>query len=218
MKKLFTVLLLFIWTTSNEGILPNEHAQVNQTLLTPAPKQKASFLIAYKMIQDHEGGYANIANDFGGETYRGISRRFAWDWHGWSHVDQYKQKNGTPKWNYYFNDITDWHVTDFYVGIWVNEGFCDLESQSLANYLFDFRIHSPLYAVKIIQQQLNEYNYQFTLDNKMKPPMIEAINKTEAPVFLQVIREKRIDLYKRFADRYPSQKKFLSHWLKRANG
>lgn len=211
MKQLFSILLLFIWTTSNE------RASANRPPLPPAPKQKASFLIAYKMIQDHEGGYANITNDFGGETYRGISRKYADDWHGWSHVDQYKRINGTPKWNHYFNDITDWHVTDFYVGIWVNEGFCDLESQLLANYLFDFRIHSPRYAVRTIQQLLNENNHQFELDNKMKPEIIEALNKSDAQVFLNELRGKRIDLYKRFIHNNPSQKKFLSHWLKRAN-
>jgi lysozyme family protein len=213
MKHLFTILFLFLWTASNEGVLSNEQLPTTKSL--PA-KQKASFLIAYKIIQEHEGGYANIANDFGEETYRGISRKFAGDWQGWPHIDQYKQKNGTPKWNFYFNDITDWHVTDYYVGIWVREGFCDLVSQPMANYLFDFRIHSSLMAIKIIQQQLNEYNYQFELDNKMNPEMIAALNNANTPVFLKVLREKRIDLYKRVVDRHPSQKKFLSHWLKRA--
>lgn len=205
MKKFFFfILFLFTWTATHESPL------------RPAPHQKASFLIAFKLIQSYEGGYVNTPNDFGEETYRGISRRFYKDWHGWSHIDEFKEKNGAPKWNYYFNDITDWHVTDFYVDIWVKEGFFDLENQAVANYLFDFRIHSPI-GIRIIQQQLNEYGYQFELDNKMNPKIIETLNRVDSRNFLKSIKQKRINLYKQIVDRHPSQKGFLAHWLKRAN-
>lgn len=204
MKSITTVILLFVWTTAREAPIQ------------PVSKQKASFLIAYQIIDSLEGGYANVPNDVGGETYCGISRKFYGDWHGWSHIDEYKQKNGAPEWNYRFNDLTEWHVTDFYVDIWVKEGFCDLENQTIANYLFDFRIHSPV-AVKIIQQQLKEYGYACELDNKMNPAMVDALNKIDGNSFLKSMREKRIDFYKQIADRHPSQRRFLSHWLKRAN-
>ena len=35
----------------------------------------------------HEGGYVNDPTDRGGETYRGISRKFYPDWPGWEVVD-----------------------------------------------------------------------------------------------------------------------------------
>jgi lysozyme family protein len=206
MKKIFTLLFLFIWVTTNEAPLPPSLPN----------KQKASFLIAYIITGSYEGGYANVPNDLGEETYRGISRKFCKDWHGWSHIDEYKLKCGPPERNYYFNDLTDWHVTEFYVDIWVKEGFFDLENQLVANYLFDFRVHSPI-GVKIIQQQLNQYGNKFELDNQMNSEMVAALNKIDSKDFLKCIKKKRIDFYKNLADHIPSQKKFLSHWLKRAN-
>jgi len=211
MKKIFTLLFLFIWVVANEAPLPS---------LLPSPtrahKQKASFLIAYHLTESYEGGYANVVNDLGEETYRGISRKFCKDWHGWSHIDKYKLACGTPEQNYFFYDLTDWHVTEFFVDIWVKEGFFDLENQAIANYIFDFRINSPI-GVRMIQQELNNCGYKFKLDNQMNPEMVFALNKIDSKDFLMAIKQKRIEFYKRLAERNPSQQKFLCHWLQRAN-
>ncbi len=199
--------------TAEEAPLPSSlPLQQNASLVI----QKASFLIAYQITESYEGGYANVPNDLGEETYRGISRKFCKDWHGWSHIDAYKLKCGPPDQNYFFNDLTDWYVTEFYLDIWVKEGFFDLENQAIASYLFDFRVHSPI-AVKIIQRLLNDCGYQFKLDNQMNPEMVVALNKIDATDFLMSIKKKRIDFYNHFVDRNPSQEKFLCHWLKRAN-
>jgi lysozyme family protein len=40
-----------------------------------------------------EGGYANDPNDAGGETYKGIARKFWPNWKGWKIIDSY---NGKP--------------------------------------------------------------------------------------------------------------------------
>jgi lysozyme family protein len=207
MKKLFMLPFLFIWLAANEAPLSHSY---------PVKKTKASFQVAYRLTESYEGGYANVANDLGGETYRGISRKFCKDWHGWTHIDKYKRKHGIPKQNFYFNDLTDWHVIEFYLDIWVKEGFFDLENQLIANYLFDFRIHSPI-GMKMIQQQLNKYGYKFKLDNQMNAEMVAAINKINPKKFLSAIKKKRIEFYNHLANHNPSQKKFLSHWLKRAN-
>jgi len=210
MKKIFTVLFLFIWVAANEApLLPSSPTRAE-------PKPKASFLIAYHLTEAYEGGYANVINDFGEETYRGISRKFCKDWHGWSHIDKYKLVCGPPEQNYFFNDITDWHVTEFFVDIWVKEGFFDLENQAIANYLFDFRINSPI-GVRLIQQQLNHCGYKFALDNQMNSEMIDALNKIDPKDFLTAIKKKRIEFYKHLVERNPSQRKFLCHWLQRAN-
>ena len=50
-----------------------------------------SFEIAYKKTMVHEGLYSNDSVDFGGETVKGISRRFHPDWSGWGIIDYYKQ-------------------------------------------------------------------------------------------------------------------------------
>jgi len=205
-KMIVTLPFLFVWLTAKEASLPPSLPH----------QQKASFLIAYKITGSFEGGYANVANDLGEETYRGISRKFCKDWQGWSHIDEYKLRCGPPEQNYFFNDLTDWHVTEFYLDIWVKEGFFDLENQAIANYLFDFRVHSPI-GVKIIQQLLNDCGYQLKLDNQMNHEMVVALNKIDAADFLLSIKQKRIDFYNHVADHNPSQQKFLCHWLKRAN-
>ena len=42
------------------------------------------------MVLKHEGGYANVSGDLGGETYRGISRKNFPSWNGWEIVDEKK--------------------------------------------------------------------------------------------------------------------------------
>jgi lysozyme family protein len=122
----------------------------------------------------------------------------------------------TPDQNHFFNDLTDWDVTDFYLDIWIDEGFSDLENQAIANYLFDFRVHSPI-AVKIIQRLLNDCGHNFILDNQMNAEMVDALNKIDATDFLMSIKKIRIDFYNHVVDHNPSQEKFLCHWLKREN-
>ena len=213
MKMIVTLSFLFIWVTAEEAPLPYSppHKQEAPFLIP-----KASFLIAYKIIGSYEGGYANVVNDLGEETYRGISRKFCKDWRGWSRIDKYKLKCGPPDQNYYFNDLTDWYVTDFYLDIWIKEGFSDLENQAIANYLFDFRVHSPI-GVKMIQRVLNDCGNSFELDNQMNAKMVVALNKIDATDFLLSIKTKRIDFYNHVVAHNPSQEKFLCHWLKRAN-
>ncbi len=38
----------------------------------------------------HEGGYTNDPVDVGGETYRGIARRYNPQWEGWDLIDDTK--------------------------------------------------------------------------------------------------------------------------------
>ena len=45
---------------------------------------------AYAAMINHEGGYANVKGDPGGETYKGVTRRSFPDWPGWPLVEQAK--------------------------------------------------------------------------------------------------------------------------------
>jgi len=212
-RMVLTLPFLFICVTAEETPLSSSPPREQKALFIIP---KASFLIAYGITGSYEGGYADVVNDLGEETYRGISRKLCKDWRGWSRIDEYKRKCGPPELNYFFNDLTDWSVTDFYLDIWINEGFSELENQAIANYLFDFRVHSPI-AVKMIQRVLNDCGNSFELDNQMNAEMIAALNKIDAIDFLLSIKKKRIDFYNHVVDRNPTQQKFLCHWLQRAN-
>ena len=54
----------------------------------------ANFEDAYKKLLIKEGGYVHDSDDSGGETYRGISRRYNPTWEGWDIIDTYKRKYG----------------------------------------------------------------------------------------------------------------------------
>ena len=47
----------------------------------------------------HEGYYANVEGDRGGETYMGVARNLHPDWEGWQYIDAYKETYGEIPWN-----------------------------------------------------------------------------------------------------------------------
>ena len=53
----------------------------------------ANYHIALQEVLKNEGGYVNDPDDSGGETYKGIARRFHPDWIGWAYVDNRDFKN-----------------------------------------------------------------------------------------------------------------------------
>lgn len=52
----------------------------------------ANFDDAYRLLQNKEGGYVHDVDDSGGETYRGISRRYNPTWNGWVIIDAFKKR------------------------------------------------------------------------------------------------------------------------------
>ena len=51
----------------------------------------ATFEDAYKKVVKVEGSYVCDSDDSGGETYKGISRRYNPKWEGWPIIDNYKK-------------------------------------------------------------------------------------------------------------------------------
>ena len=57
----------------------------------------ATFNDAFKKLVKTEGSYVCDSDDSGGETYRGISRRYNPKWEGWDIIDIYKRSyRGKP--------------------------------------------------------------------------------------------------------------------------
>lgn len=52
----------------------------------------ATFDDAFRKLVVSEGSYVCDSDDSGGETYRGISRRYNPKWDGWNIVDEYKRR------------------------------------------------------------------------------------------------------------------------------
>lgn len=51
-----------------------------------------SFAKAFAATMQHEGEYANVVGDKGGETYMGISRVYWPSWAGWPVIDDWRSE------------------------------------------------------------------------------------------------------------------------------
>ena len=52
----------------------------------------ADFKEAFELTLAHEGGYVKDPDDRGGETYKGIARRYNPGWSGWARIDKAKKQ------------------------------------------------------------------------------------------------------------------------------
>ena len=96
-----------------------------------------------KTLQN-EGGYANNPNDSGGETYKGISRKWHPDWDGWLLVDKGKANNFFGELNLLMDENIKLQrlVFEFYVvEYWNRLRLTEIGNQELAEKIFDMFIN-----------------------------------------------------------------------------
>src|SRR5690606_24039450 len=129
----------------------------------------ASFKTAYeKYIKPWEGGYAFVSGDKGGETYAGIARNFHPDWSGWSYIDNVK-KTRSIKRNEHFPDL-DLQVEKFFRDFWNTQRLSEIDSQDVANIIYDFYVNSEKSAIKVVQRLVGVQQ-----DGLIGPKTLEAI-------------------------------------------
>lgn len=103
----------------------------------------ADFLIGYTETMKIEGGYANDKNDGGGETWKGVARKFHPSWLGWKIVDKIKRTNpgvSIEELNLLLGAIPELqkYVLSFYkVEFWDIVHGDEILEQKIANMLFD---------------------------------------------------------------------------------
>jgi lysozyme family protein len=120
----------------------------------------ADFNIAYLITAKHEGGYANVPGDNGGETYKGISRVFNPRWAGWPIIDTLKRtyKNGViPRGTIFNNAALNEQVKQFYyTNYWLAQAKGNrIQNQEVANFMYDFVVNSGL-AEREINKAINK--------------------------------------------------------------
>lgn len=170
----------------------------------------ASFDIAYnKYIKPNEGGYAFVPNDKGGETYAGIARNYNPGWEGWSYIDFIKRTKGPIAINTMLPDI-QFAVDKFYLNRWNVHRFGEINSQAIANLLFDFHVHSQAHAIKAIQQLTG-----VTADGVMGPRTIAAINSADPEELHDQLKAYRIRFLNSLIQQDPTQAGFFEGWMKR---
>ncbi|MEE1885709.1 glycoside hydrolase family 108 protein [Pedobacter flavus] len=178
----------------------------------------ADFEIAEIETRKFEGGYANLKDDKGGETYAGISRNFWPDWEGWTVIDAFK--SGIPQHagidfemnSKEMHDQLKFMVSRFYrINFWEGMNLDLIDNQELANSIYDFAVNAGINrSVKFIQEIV-----EVEMDGKLGPITINAINMGDAYALLTAFNLKRAAFYKSIAK--GSQAKFLKSWLRRIN-
>lgn len=168
----------------------------------------ASFTETYtKYIKPGEGGYSDLAVDRGGETYRGISRKFHPNWPGWEAIDEIKQARIIKN-----NEVIH-HLEPlaekFYENMWDSQGFNWIKVQKVADLIFDFYVNSGGAAIRMVQKLLN-----VKTDGAMGPMTISAVNDAGVG-FLDELWDARRYFYTKIVQRDPDQAVFYRGWMNR---
>lgn len=175
---------------------------------------------------ENEGGYADDSDDSGGETYRGISRKFHPYWEGWHRIDQYKVAEQFPGVLDADHALKGW-VLDFYrEKFWRKVGCHLVDKQPLAEFLFDFAVHAGTKVpVSHLQRALNALNRRATLwpdvvvDGMLGPKTRKALEayptwETQYPMF-KILNGLRTVFYVELVEKREKDEKFLHGWLNR---
>lgn len=194
----------------------------------------ASFLPAYKLTAQAEGGYSNDPNDTGGETWKGVARNKHPNWEGWAIVDAHKEM--TPNWETVLHedkqleeDVLKFYEKEF----WDKMKLSKISSQAIANELYDTGVNQGTgMAAKQLQWALNLLNNDqkhypdITVDGGIGPKTIEAFNsymdtaefrsrnvERNERTFLKVLNGLQFIRYKEIVDNSPGQEVFFYGWV-----
>jgi lysozyme family protein len=186
----------------------------------------ANFDRALQRILTNEGGYVNHADDPGGETYCGVSRRYHPDWEGWVRIDEYKAASEFPYILHSDRPLKNM-VRDFYTQTyWAPVGGDTILYQPLAEELVDIAVHMGVKrAVKYLQRGLNVLNRQATLwpdlnvDGYKGKLTTGALGKCEAMdehyILVKLLVLQRGARYIARALEHEPSEQFIRGWLKR---
>lgn len=186
----------------------------------------ADFDKALPDVLAHEGGYVNDPDDLGGETYKGVARRFNGSWPGWQRIDRARRQRGFPG-SLGRDRILQQLVRAFYKQHYWDKFQGDaIPEQAVADELFDTAVNLGVArAVGFLQRALNVLNRNGALypdlveDGVFGPRSLAAINTLlarDTPAYLlKVLNILQGMHYVEFMTRSPVQEKYARGWLKR---
>ena len=190
----------------------------------------ANFEQAFQITLGHEGGYVFDPDDAGGETYRGVARRYHPNWSGWEIIDQLKQQSDSRR---QLNKRLDENrplqsqIQSFYKQHYWDRFQGDLiASQDLAEELFDTGVNMGVHrAVRFLQEGLNLLNRNqksfkdILEDGKSGPGTLGALEaylaKDPAEYLLKIMNILQGMHYIEYMRKSPTQEKYARGWLKR---
>lgn len=185
----------------------------------------ADFNKAFKKLLPVEGGYVNNSKDRGGETYKGISRKYWATWLGWEIIDSLRKEPNFPK-NLVNHERLQNLVNEFYkLNFWDKISGDAIINQSISEELFDSSVNVGVSeSIHFLQASLNILNRNgklfpdITDDGKMGPKTLQQLNDfDEEKHLLRALNSYQGAYYIELLENDPSQEEFTRGWLIRAS-
>jgi lysozyme family protein len=168
------------------------------------------------ILKRSEGGYSNLLNDKGGETYAGITRKNFPTWAGWVIIDAAKPKQN----QIIVNPKLDTLIADFYKKNFWDVLQCDKLSKYVGMNLCDFAINSGVNtAAKSFQNVINSLlptgATTLVTDGKIGALTIAAATKLNQQKLNDALLDYRKKFYENIVNSNPTQRQFLRGWINR---
>ncbi len=186
----------------------------------------ADYKAAHELTLAHEGGYVDDPDDRGGETYKGIARRFHSDWAGWAIIDGLKGTADFPRCLYRHEELNQ-KVSDFFkTEYWDRFKGDRIPEQHIANELFDTGVNLGIKrAVTFLQKGLNALNRNEQLyedldeDGKFGDKTLTALKtylqRDKPGELIKVCNILQGMHYIEYMRSSPTQEKYARGWLAR---
>jgi lysozyme family protein len=181
-----------------------------------------NFEKAYKHVLKNEGGYCNVKEDRGGETYKGITRRYNPKWEGWLIIDEAKDRPKFPK-NLEKIGNLQALVRNFYWSKWKSFKLDKIDDYNIAVEIYDTATNMGLYtAIRILQRSLNCLNRltrdwkDIKADGKIGSETINVTNlavKKRKKNILKAMNILQGAKYIEFSEKDKNQEIFVPGWL-----
>lgn len=181
----------------------------------------ADFEKSFPILIKNEGKYGDDPDDPGGETYKGIARRYHSKWEGWHTIDMIKQNTDYPdstsvkQLNASLEDNEELQVCvkKFYeVEFWDKVRGDDIENQEVAHSIFDFGVNAH-YKTSI---RLAQVVVDTSADGIIGPNTLKKINEYgDHEKFLLAFGMAKIARYTKKCWDNPKKRKFYFGWINR---
>lgn len=192
----------------------------------------ADFEIAYGETEIREGGYVNDPVDKGGETHRGVARKFNADWQGWPIIDKIKQDHPMD----FKQRINDNEVLAELAKALYRKRYWDpirgdeVPSQHIANKVFDTGVNQGVgRSITYMQEGLNllnrdQKNYSdIEVDGKFGEKTMASLKaflkleNDEPDYLLKLLNLLQASFYVDIMKRDSTQERFARGWLNRVD-
>lgn len=167
----------------------------------------ASFDKAIEHILKWEGGYSNHSADPGGETNMGVTDRLDGKVDGMIDLDGDKIGDVTVR------GLTVAQAKEIYRNKFWNKMQGDfINSQPLANLIFDGYVNMGKNGIKLLQRELGVVS-----DGDLGPKTLAVLNQSAPSIVFEGLKDARVRFYNSLVVRKPELKVFLKGWLNRVN-